>query len=342
MQRFTEIPSIAPPMLTTVLVLLSACARTPESPASPEPSSSSDGWETVQTEDKPTGRHENAFTSINGHLYLLGGRGDRPVERYNPGTNSWKQVADMPKEMHHFQARAHNGKIWVIGALTGNYPDEDPVPKIYTFDPSSNEWSVEAPIPEDRRRGAAGVALHDGVFYIVGGIQNGHVDGYVAWLDRYNPETGEWTRLPDAPHKRDHFQAGIVNGQLIAAGGRRTSADTGEVFQLTVPHTDVYDLESGEWTTAEANIPTKRAGTAATVYDGKLLVAGGESKKQRNAHDEVEAFDPTTMEWTTWPSLNRGRHGTQLTVLNGRIHVAAGSGNRGGGPELTSLERFEK
>jgi len=55
----------------------------------------------------------------------------------------------------------------------------------------------------------------------------------------------------------------------------------------------------------------------------------------------VEALDVETGEWTDLPSLNQGRHGTQAIVYNGKIYIAAGSGNRGGGPELTSMEVFE-
>lgn len=295
------------------------------------------GWKKVDTKNKPTARHENAFTSLDGTLYLLGGRGRDSIEAYDPSTKTWEKVADLPKEMHHFQARAYDGKIWVIGALNGGFPKEDPIANIYTFDPDTQEWTVQGKIPEGRRRGTAGLALYDGKFYLIGGNTNGHYDGYVPWLDRYNPETGEWTKLPDAPHSRDHAQAGIVDGKLIVAGGRQTSAATDEIFTRTIAATDVYDLEEQEWTTAE-DIPTERAGTASTVVNGKYVVVGGESGASDQGHPQVEVFDPSTMSWESWPSLNNGRHGTQVTFLNDGLYIAAGSGGRGGGPELTSME----
>jgi hypothetical protein len=48
----------------------------------------------------------------------------------------------------------------------------------------------------------------------------------------------------------------------------------------------------------------------------------------------VEAYDPKTGAWTSLPPLPVGRHGMQAVMVGDRVHVVAGSGNRGGGPEL--------
>jgi hypothetical protein len=102
---------------------------------------------------------------------------------------------------------------------------------------------------------------------------------------------------------------------------------------------DVFDFESGAWTSLEKDLPTQRAGNFAAAYHGRLLVMGGESP-QRLAHPEVEAYDPATGEWETWSPLVVGRHGTGAAILDGKLWVAAGSANRGGGPELNSLEVY--
>ena len=96
------------------------------------------------------------------------------------------------------------------------------------------------------RRGGAGAIAHNGLIYVVAGIQNGHTDGHVAWFDAFDPATGAWTQLPDAPRTRDHFQVAIVDDKLYAIGGRRSSAATGQTFELTVPEVDVYDFATGE------------------------------------------------------------------------------------------------
>ena len=78
-----------------------------------------------------------------------------------------------------------------------------------------------------------------GKIYIVGGITNGHVNGYQPWLDVYDPKSGDWTPLADAPHARDHFQAVLHDDKLYALAGRTTSQKTKQVFELTVKPVDV-------------------------------------------------------------------------------------------------------
>lgn len=172
-----------------------------------------------------------------------------------------------------------------------------------------------------------------------GGIVDGHCGGSAAWLDRVQLPTGEWTRLVDAPHARDHFQAAVIDGKLYAAGGRTTSQATGQTFELTVAPVDVYDLAKGKWRTLAEPLPTLRAGNVMIAPSGRLVVVGDGT--QRVAHAEVEAYDPNTREWTAWPALHRGRHGTGVAWWGGRLWIASGSGNRGGGPELTSVEVTE-
>lgn len=294
-------------------------------------------WRTIEADSSPTARHECALVAADSKLYLMGGRGVKPVEIYDPATNGWTAGAPTPMEIHHFQPVLFNGKIYVIGALTGPYPHETPIPNVLIYDPALDVWTQGPAIPVDRRRGAAGIAVRDGKIYVVSGIIDGHWAGHVPWVDEFDPKSGAWKRLPDAPRARDHFQAAVIGGKLYVAGGRRSSAKTQEVFQLTIGEVDVYDFAAGAWTTAAQPLPTQRAGNSAVVVNDRLVVIGGESG-QKQAHGEVEALDPSSGNWTTLPALVRGRHGTGAAILDGWLYTAAGSGNRGGGPELTSLE----
>ena len=45
--------------------------------------------------------------------------------------------------------------------------------------------------------------MHDGKIYLVAGIIDGHTSGTVAWFDEFDPETGVWTPLADAPRARE-------------------------------------------------------------------------------------------------------------------------------------------
>ncbi|WP_309707204.1 hypothetical protein, partial [Armatimonas sp.] len=96
-------------------------------------------WETVATQGSCTARHEAAMVAVKGRLYLLGGRGIKPVDEFDPKTSTWRPLARPPLELHHFQAVALKDRIAIVGAMTGGYPHETPIPNIWFFDPAKNE-----------------------------------------------------------------------------------------------------------------------------------------------------------------------------------------------------------
>jgi N-acetylneuraminic acid mutarotase len=61
---------------------------------------------------------------------------------------------------------------------------------------------------------------------------------------------------------------------------------------------------------------------------------------QQEAHNDVDAYNLQSMKWRKLSSLNTGRHGSQAIVYKNCIYIVAGSGSRGGKPELSSLEKF--
>lgn len=299
-------------------------------------------WQAVDSEDdsKPVQRHEAAFVRLGEKFYLLGGRGIRPVSIFDTRTKSWSTGSEPPIEMHHFQPVVYGNKIFIIAALTGGWPDETPTKHVYVYDPATDVWSKGDEIPVGRRRGSTGNVLHEGKIYISCGIKNGHIGDHKNWLDRYDPNSGEWEVLADAPRARDHFQAVEANGKIYAPAGRNTGKHADDPFGGTIAEVDVYDIATNSWETLPNNIPTLRAGNAAIFYNGEVVVAGGESPAQEKAHAEVEALDLTKNQWRAMPSLIEGRHGTGLLEFERTLYIASGCGNRGGEPELFTMEKF--
>ncbi|RBP53195.1 Kelch repeat-containing protein [Arenicella xantha] len=300
-------------------------------------------WESVTVIGQPTARHEASMVAHNGKIYLLGGRRINPVDVFDPQTNEWVAKASTPIELHHFQAVSLGDAIYIVGAMTGQYPNETPLDKVIAYYPASNTFKYLHEIPVERRRGGAGVAVHNGKLYVVGGITNGHVDGYKPWLDEYDPVSGEWRVLPDAQFARDHVQAAINNDKLYVFAGRTSRQRTDEVMSLLVEHGEVFDLNAEQWlpVTNQLALPHLRAGNMLMFWNNEIIIGGGESHLQESAHREVDAFDTKTQQWRRWPDLLEGRHGTGFVVLNDYVYTASGSANRGGGPELTSMERLK-
>ncbi len=298
-------------------------------------------WRLVNADGEPRARHENAFAEAGGKFYLLGGRGTRRMEIFDPVDSTWTEGPQAPAQisLHHFQAAVIRDTIYVVGAYTETFPDEDTVTNVYTYDPINDQWEIGPAIPLANQRGAAAVGVYNDKLYVVGGSVGGHGGSAtrLAQFDEYDPLTDTWTALPDAPRARDHVQAAVVGDKLYVAGGRNGNQVD------NVSEVDIYNFLTGTWSSLPSpsgDIPTPRGGAATIAVGNYVVVIGGESSQQL-AHDEAEALNTLTNTWVTLNPLVIGRHGTQAIFYNDNIYIAAGSGEKGGGPELTSLEVFE-
>ena len=298
------------------------------------------GWSELDEDLAYTGRHECSFVQAGDQFILFGGR-ENPtdVDIYDFKNNSWNTLKNSPpKEFNHFQAVEYNGLVWVIGAFKDNiFPNEIPAEFIWTFNPASGEWMQGPKIPVERRRGSAGLVVHNDKFYVVGGNTVGHNGGYVDWFDMYDPATGEWTVLEDAPRARDHFHAAVVDNKLYAAGGRLSGGPQG-TFKPLIAEVDVFDFETNTWTTLSKNLPTPRGASTAVNFRDQLVIIGGEVQGElvygelvTDATKITEAYDPQADSWTRLPDMNFERHGTQAIVSGDGVFILAGSNNLGGG-----------
>ncbi|EPR68182.1 malectin domain-containing carbohydrate-binding protein [Cyclobacterium qasimii] len=288
-------------------------------------------------------RHEGSFVQAGHEFYLMGGReSSTTIDIYDIGNDSWRSLTEInPYSFNHFQAVTYQGLIWVIGAFdTNDFPNETPASNIWMFDPVNEIWIEGPEIPENRRRGSAGLVEYRGKFYVVGGNTDGHDGGYVNYFDMYDPETGEWTILGDAPRARDHFFAATIGNKLYAVSGRQSGGPEG-TFAPVLSEVDVYDFNSQTWSTLpdSLDLPTPRAAAVVNNYLGKLIVAGGEVATNPLALPNVEMFDPLTQEWKVLDTLNIGRHGTQGIVSGKGLYVVAGSPRKGGG-NIGNMEYF--
>ena len=284
-------------------------------------------------------RDEGSLGIAMDKLILLGGRGEVETSVFDLKEKVWLVKPKPPLEMHHFQAVSYNDRLYILGALTGKYPNETPIPNIYIYNPIDDSWTKGPEIPKNRRRGAAGATLYKEKIYLICGITNGHTDGHVSWMDEFDPKTGKWTILPDAPRARDHFSATVLDNQLYVLGGRKSMAPD-NTYQKTIEEADVFKFNKKEWYTLPEGIPTMRAGTSTVALGKYVVTVGGESASSKTAHIETEAYDTKKNKWIKMVSLIEGRHGMGAVVYKNKIYIAGGNGNRGAGLPIETMEVF--
>ena len=245
---------------------------------------------------------------VGGKFYLAGG--GTAHQKYDPQTNVWSNVKPLPAALDHIQGVALGGKIYYIGGLQ-TWPSPH-VSTVYIYDPQTDSFSTGASMGT-RGRGAGGVAAYDGKIYYAGGLSNGQA---VNWLDVYDPQSNQWSALPNMPTARDHFHAVALNGKLWAIGGR--TKDIG----ATVTANEAFDFSSKTWSAGHKPLPTPRGGFAAAASGDEVLIIGGEDASK--AHGTVEAYNVKTDSWRTLESMPTPRHGIQAASCNGGLYIAAG------------------
>lgn len=259
-------------------------------------------------------RQEIGAAELNGLLYVGGGldlgrNAIASVERYDPRTAQWTNVAPLPTTLHHFGCAAAAGRVFALGGFVTTFTG---TAAVWAYDPATNQWVARAPLP--RARGAlAAVTIADKI-YAVGGVVP--AAGVVADLTVYDPATDVHTTLAPMPTAREHLAAATLDGKLFVAGGR-----AGQLFDAL----EVYDPQTNAWTT-RARMPTARGGTGAAALAGKLYVFGGEGAR---IYPEVEEYDPATDRWRRVVDLATPVHGiypVTIAVADGDEIVVAGGG----------------
>lgn len=138
------------------------------------------GW--TEAAPLPNARHHLGAAVLDGLIYAVGGQHGHDaalvtqddVHAYDPASDSWTQVADLPAALGHISSQTFvlDGRIVVAGgelAHGGPYSAE-----VHAYDPLSDTWSTSStPLPQSRSS-AVGGPVGDG-FVLSGG--NGRASG---------------------------------------------------------------------------------------------------------------------------------------------------------------------
>ncbi len=272
----------------------------------------------------PSVRQEHSVVALAGEVYVIAGftpAVTATVEAFNPATGSWRSVADLPVALHHANAAALNGKLYVAGFYVGG-SFNDAGGNVFEYDPALDEWSERALMAPGRERASSCVAAFDGKIYLFGGARGGTVSD----ASFYDVAANAWRELPPLPEPREHCIAGEIAGTLYVAAGRSGGIGGFE------PSTWAFDPVL-ETYTERAPIATPRGGVAGAVLGGKLYVFGGEGNDAdpTGVFDEIEAFDPAANAWEALPAMLEPRHGLAAAELGGSIYLPGGATTQGFG-----------
>jgi N-acetylneuraminic acid mutarotase len=120
---------------------------------------------------------------------------------------------------------------------------------------------------------AAPAPMQPEVAYVMGGYNDGGVDefGYLyvtmAYMDKYNASTGQWSAAASMQYARQVFGACIVAGELYVSGGH-------DINDNPMSSVEKYSPLSDTWS-AGTPLPVARSDHAAVAVGPNMYVLGG-------------------------------------------------------------------
>ena len=130
-----------------------------------------------------SGIADHAVVALGGFIYAVGGtNGTTSLSsawRYDPKTDTWKEVASMHVPRCYVAAAVMDGKIYAVGGSTtpaGPPGPGDPGPmavaSVEVYDPAKDQWSL-LKAETNIARSSHAVAEANGVLYAIGGENGG-------------------------------------------------------------------------------------------------------------------------------------------------------------------------
>ena len=202
---------------------------------------------------------------------------------YNPHADSWEPIASNTDKRIPGPCVSIKGKIYVIGGINNIIFDLSD--RIDVYDPETNTWSQNKPMPNVR---LGLCAVVDDKILVIGGWQP--VPGQkrirtARTVQVYDPINERWENKSDLPF-------GLV-GTAVALGSKVyvMGCSTGEIPGQTKDLTPVltYDISNDIWQTTTP-LPRLAVGAGFAVLDESIYLIGGCAGQQHGWSDYASTF----------------------------------------------------
>lgn len=225
------------------------------------------------TELSPMLRPREHFTAVafRGHIFAISSCGDirvgkhggsssaGTVERYNPLTDRWTEVAPLPRPLVAVAAAVFGDHLYVIGGydcVTGDYSRT-----VFRYTPGAGPlggWKAMRTLCSVGRAGASAIEF-EGRLFLAGGVLEG--GGCTSSVEAFDPALGQWSLAPPMRLPRGFFRLACVGRRLCAVG-----SDAGGLVE-------VLD-SSGLFWKQSAFVQAYQTGCSAAGLGSRLLVFG--------------------------------------------------------------------
>lgn len=316
----TPTPSSAPTLTPTSI---SVPAPTPTASATPN---SRISWSIVA--EAPVSRSEGQGVAVDGLLYVFGGYTDNTytpkslrADMYNPRTDKWTRLPDMPMAITHAGTATDGANIYLAGGVVGSGAGDilTATTAVWRYNVATKQWSSMPALPEPRGAGELALIGRNLHFFSGTGL-NRYVSEDEHWVLALDGGT-QWVAAAALPNPRNHLADAVIGGKLYVIGGQHGHNET----LVTQRSVHVYDPALNSWT-ERAPLPAGRSHIGgATVVRGELIYIFGGEEEHAISQAEVFVYNTRTNTWSRTTPLPIPRHSGIATIVGNTIIYTGGS-----------------
>ncbi len=278
-----------------------------------------------------TGRAGFAIGSVNGKIYTVGGAPVdncatvSTVEMYDPALDRWTTgLAPLPPPMRWRPSGGTlNGLLYVVGGQsTENGCPDDPLAVMQTYEPATDSWSDQPPMPTARVQVGVGVDRARHLLYAVGGATSNYtaIDRVEVFDPTGNDGEGSWATKQHLIIPRAAPGIASVGGKVYAVGGQDQN-------KVAIDSVEEFDPDAnggfGSWTLKKSRMPHPRINSGFAILRDKVYVIGGQARGE-GIISTVDVYDPATDTWETSVSMPTARRGLGAAVVGNTIFAISG------------------
>lgn len=225
-------------------------------------------------------------------------------------------------------------KIYIVGGHQGHehtYPPESFLANVEYYDTEAKAWHSGAPRPIAAH--GYGLAAKGKYIYAFGGFTYSaeHQPKWksVKFIDRYDTEANEWTRLPVqlAKPRSSNVVAQVGDKVYLIGGWDSTPKKPKDYEGEFLRSIEVFDLKTETVSVSPHTIPDplRRALSGVVMGDEILLVGGlGQGASHFELLDTVTAYQPSTGRWRELPRLPFATFAPAAGLLGDTLYVFGG------------------
>ena len=287
----------------------------------------SDTWESMQSMIYPRGQGASAV-ALNDTIFVIGGAHPTAsgvgtyhgkIERYEPVSDIWTEIADMPFNASWHINVVHENKILIFGGGTGNtYADAHSTDLIQEYDPLTNQWRRMYSMPFTREDLTA-QKLGDFV-YLIGGLKNDELNSVVPEVWRFNLNSLQaWnyvTGIGLDKHSIELEPGG--KGELVATISPPDASDLSVMWTSGDP--EIASVEEGAVTGEGAGITYVYVTTAdGNFRDSCLVTVTFVEGINMVGERSIRIYPNPANDLLTIETIHSGHHSIEITSLNGQL-----------------------